>query len=315
MIVAITGGTGFIGKKLVLRHVKQGDEVRVLSRRKAADSGLPDSVKFWTGDITDYADLHSFVNGVDVLYNCAGEIRKQDRMYSLHVEGTRKLLDAATGRISRWVQLSSVGAYGMQNEGVITEKFNLNPCGTYESTKVQSDSVVMNSALSGAFEYVILRPSNVYGAGMTNTSLYSLISMIRRGLFFFLGKPGASANYIHVDNVVDALMLCGENSDAGGQIFNLSDFRTMEQFVAIIVSVLGRNEPHARLPILPVRIFAQMFSFLPGFPLSISRIDAMTGRAIYSNEKIEKMLSYQHQLNMEAGLQEVVNYWLKKDVV
>lgn len=309
MIVAITGGTGFIGKKLVSRHIESGDKVRVLSRNSTEKSDLPDSVTFCTGDVTDFESLQSFVDGAEVLYHCAGEIRNKSRMYSLHVEGTRKLIDAATGRIGRWVQLSSVGVYGRQREGVVTEQTQTNPCGIYETTKLQSDMLVMSSAEMGAFDYVILRPSNVYGAEMTNNSLYGLISMIQRDLFFFIGKSGATANYIHADNVVEALLLCGKQKGANGQIFNLSDFCTMEIFVETIANALGKKIPHARVPILPMRMLAQLCSFVPGFPLTLSRIDALSGRAIYSNNKIEELLNYHHQVIMEAGLQELVAYW------
>jgi NAD dependent epimerase/dehydratase family enzyme len=47
MIIAITGGTGFIGKKLVSFHVARGDAVRVLSRRAPAESALPAAVRHW----------------------------------------------------------------------------------------------------------------------------------------------------------------------------------------------------------------------------------------------------------------------------
>jgi len=71
MIVAITGGTGFIGQKLVSRHLAQGHEVRVLSRRKAVEPGA----KLCSGDLSDTDALRAFVDAADILYHCAGEIR------------------------------------------------------------------------------------------------------------------------------------------------------------------------------------------------------------------------------------------------
>ena len=307
MIVAITGGTGFIGRKLVLRHLERGDEVRVLTRRPIPTTGLPDSVKCYSGDLNGQSDLRSFVEHADVLYHCAGEIGDEMRMQEVHVEGTQRLIREATGRVKRWVQLSSVGAYGKQREGIVTEQTGMNPCGTYEITKVASDALVSAAAREGAFEHVILRPSNVYGAGMSNQSLFGLIEMIRRGWFFFIGKPGASANYIHVENVVEALLLCGERSDAKGRIYNLSDHRTMEQFVAAIAASLGIPMPHLRLPEWPIRMSAKLLGGIAGFPLTQARVDALTGRAIYSCERIERELGYRHIVSMEEGLAELVS--------
>jgi len=230
-------------------------------------------------------------------------------METVHVQGTLNLINAAAGRIGRWVQLSSVGAYGKQRGGVVTEESALNPCGTYEVTKVKSDSLVAGGAVNGAFDYAILRPSNVYGPEMSNRSLFSLISMIQRGLFFFIGKAGASANYIHVDNVVKALLLCGRSPHASGRVYNLSDHRSMEQFVAAIAKGLGIDMPRIRLPETPVRFLAKLAGVVPGIPLTEARIDALTSRAVYPSTRIERELGYQHAVSMENGVLELVKFW------
>lgn len=310
MIVAITGATGFIGKKLVLFHLAQGDSVRVLSRRQLSETALPGSVDLYNADLSSQATLLPFVKNVDILYHCAAEIRDKALMQEVNVEGTRRLIEAATGHIGRWVQLSSVGAYGAQTKGFVTEHTFLNPCGAYELTKVEADALVESAALNGAFEHVILRPSNVYAAEMTNQSLFNLISMIQRGLFFYIGKPRASANYIHVDNVVRALVLCGVHTSAKGQIFNLSDHRTIEQFVMNIAAALGRPSPYIRLSEFVLRIVVKFFGIVPKFPLTESRINALTSAAIYLNYKIEREIEYKHIVSMEQGFKEMVDFWL-----
>ena len=313
MIVAITGGTGFIGRKLVMHYLAQGIEVRSLTRRSVNHVGLPDSVHIFHGGLSDTAELERFVDGVDVLFHCAGEIRNETRMREVHVDGTQHLINAATGRIKRWVQLSSVGAYGKKlGSEVVTEQTPLNPSGIYEVTKVESDRLVSEAALAGAFEYVILRPSNVYGVEMSNQSLFGLIEMIRRGLFFFIGEPGASANYIHVDNVIAALVLCGEHPDAKGRVFNLSDFLTIEKFVEIVSRALGKPNPGVRLPESIVRVSVTLLSKVPGFPLTSARVDALTGRASYSIDKISSCLNYKHIISFESGLIEMTEFMLNR---
>jgi nucleoside-diphosphate-sugar epimerase len=309
MIVAITGGSGFIGRKLVMRHLEQGDEVRVLSRRPPEKSELPDSVKWYSGDLSKSGDLLSFVDKVDVLYHCAGEIKDATKMKALHVDGTARLINMATGRIGRWVQLSSTGAYGQHREGIVTEKTRLNPKGEYEETKVQADNLVIHAANQGAFNYVILRPSIVYGETMSNRSLFGLIALIQKGWFFFIGQPNASANYIHVDNVVKALLICGSAKNVKMQVYNLSDYRSLEDFVKIITNALGCKIPHLRIPELPVRLLIKLLRWIPGMPLTDSRIKALTNYTIYQNTKIEQELGYNHLISMEDGLTNLVNYW------
>lgn len=310
MIVGITGGIGFIGKVLVLRHLAIGDTVRLLTRRLSYDMASPNSVQVFHGDLTGPVEfLIPFVDGIDVLYHCAGEIKNQTKMYSVNVKGTENLCLAANRRIEHWVQLSSVGAYGPQYSGIVTEETPLNPVGIYEKTKTKSDQLVMNAAKEGIFTYSILRPSNVFGPSMTNQSLFQMIAMINKGLLFFIGKPGASANYIHVDNVVEGLVQCGKKDVARGQIYNLSDYRTIEEFVAIIADELRKPVPKLRLPEMPVRWVARLCERLPHFPLTESRVNALTNRSVYSIERIQQELGYVHQFSMEDGLRQMVKAW------
>ena len=310
MIVAVTGGTGFIGKRLVARHLAEGDAVRVLSRRAARERTAGGLLDLYPGDLTDgTADLRRFVDGARVLYHCAGEVRDPARMRALHVEGTRNLSEAAAGRIGVWVQLSSVGAYGPRRAGVVTEETPPFPEGIYERTKAESDGIVAEAAAGGAFGLSILRPSNVFGPGMPNRSLVAMIAMIDRGLFFFIGEHGAIANYIHVDGVADALMRCGRMPQARGRTYNLSEHRTMEEFVAAIADALGRRRPTARLPETPVRLVARILGKVPGFPLTESRVNALVSRAIYPDTRIRSELAYRHPVSIEEGLLQLAREW------
>jgi nucleoside-diphosphate-sugar epimerase len=307
MIVAITGGTGFVGRGLVLRHLAMGNIVRLLSRQPIAKLGTVEIPVSHQGDLTnENFDLCSFVDGADVLYHCAGEIVSQPKMRLLHVLGTQKLIQAASGRIGKWVQLSSVGAYGPQHDGVVTEVTPPNPFGVYEKTKLDSDNLVSKAIQENAFLGTILRPSNVFGVSMNNQSIYHLITMIQQGLFFFIGKPGASANYIYVDNIVEGLVLCGEKAEGKGEIYNLSDYCFIEEFVSIIAENLGKPCPRLRLPGSAVGFAAKIFEKIPGFPLTSSRVAAFLNRAVYPTKKIEQELGYSHLVSIEEGLVKLI---------
>jgi nucleoside-diphosphate-sugar epimerase len=191
-------------------------------------------------------------------------------------------------------------------EGIVTEETPENPHGAYEVTKTECDTLVRRAAADGSFSCTILRPSIVYGPTMTNQSVRQLIRMISRGLFFFIGRPGASANYIHVDNVVDALARCATRAEARGATYVLSDHRSIEDLVALVASELRRPAPRLRLPEGPTRFLASILGPLPGFPLTRSRVDALTGRAIYSPALIERQLSYAHSVQFEEGMRQMV---------
>lgn len=293
-LISITGGTGFVGRHLVRRHLEAGDRVRILTRR----DDVPRGAERIAGDLASGRIPAEFVDGADILYHCAGEIRDAARMEAVHVNGTRALIAAANGEVGRWVQLSSVGVYGKRLDGPVLESDPPAPVGVYERTKADADVIVQASGI----EHTIVRPSIIFGNDMPNQSLRQLVSMIERGLFFFIGPPGASANYVHVENVIDALQLAAGHDAAKGEVFNISDHLPMEQFVETIAESLGRKAPRMRVPVAPLRLLAH----IPRQPLTSSRIDALTSRAVYPTTKIETKLGYQHRVPLAEGLRAFV---------
>ena len=145
MIIAITGGSGYIGKRLLDNLLNTNFEIRLLSRKPFINKNR---IKFFLGDLTSPKDdLSEFLDGVDVLYHCAGEINNENLMHELHVNGTKRLISYAKGNIGLWVQLSSVGAYGNHRVGIVSEKSKENPSGMYEETKTISDNLVIKSGI------------------------------------------------------------------------------------------------------------------------------------------------------------------------
>jgi nucleoside-diphosphate-sugar epimerase len=309
VIVAITGGTGFLGKHLIARHCARGDQVRYLTRKQASE-GIASGSAF-VGNLTSSVEhLRKFVRGADVLYHCAAELHNEAEMQNTNVFGTANLIAAAGGEIGRWVQLSSTGVYGRKAFDDVYEDTAANPADAYEISKEASDKVLREAAQQQNFPCVMVRPSNVYGIDMPNRSLFQLISMIDRGLFFFIGRPGAVANYVHVENVVDALVLCATAKLSGnGRTYIVSDHRKLEELVHIVAAALGKAPPRLRLPESLVRAVSMVAGGIPGFPLSLSRVDALTNRTVYRTDRIMTELGYENRISMEAGIGKLVRYW------
>ena len=311
MIVAITGGTGFIGQRVIQRHLAQHDTVRVITRRTT--SAFP-AVEQFVCDLTQDNDsaLCSALSGCDVLYHCAGELRDPAKMRVLHVDGTRRLINAAKGRVGRWVQLSSVGVYGAHSNTLVTEATPFNPEGEYETTKAESDLMVTAASAEGAFEFTTLRPSNVFAPDMPNQSLFGLINAIARGRFFYIGKGDAQTTYVHADNVACALELLARHPDANGHAFNLSDDAPQQAVVEWIASELGMRPPSGHLPRPLAQGIAHAMRWMPSFPLTPSRVRALTNRTTYPVTKISSILGYQAPVNLESGIREMVRTWKNK---
>ena len=301
MLICVTGANGFIGRHLVSRLVREGHHVRILSRSKG--NNFPSNVEVFKGDlVSGLTDLSSFVSGCSLIFHCAGELTHEALMESLHVGGTQRLLSAALNECSlghyiHWIQLSSVGVYG-QNlahpiaSRVVNEKSGLNPLGVYESTKAKADELLLNEHTTELFSYTILRPSNVFGIGMPNTSLASLIKAVARGIFFYIGKPGAVATYVHVDVVVEALLACGFHARARNKIYNLSDDSTIESLIQEITHSIRVKKPRLRMPYQLIISIVGFFGPHINLPLTISRINALASRTSYPADLIINELNF-----------------------
>ncbi len=309
MKIAITGASGFIGKLLVKKHIDLGDEVHVLSRDEKKFLEFKEEVHLHIGDLSNIYSLTDFVESVDVLYHCAAEIRNESIMDLVNVDGTRNLIQAASGKIKHWVQLSSTGVYGPIYKGIVRENQAYNPVNQYEKTKLASDLLVLEASNNHNFTYTFIRPSNVFGFQMTNMSLFQLIKAIDKGLYFFVGNKGASANYVPVDNVIEALHLAATKTEAKNKIFIISSWCTIEKFVETIAQQLGKPVPSFRISFNIAKLIARLTAFIPKNPLTVARVYALSNKTVYETTKIEKELGYKEVTTTEKTIIGLVEFY------
>ena len=302
--VAITGGTGFIGRTLVRTLLKGGNEVRVLSRRPVDTTSTFQGARWYQGDFRHPIDP-AFLNGVDTLYHLAAELSNSAQMEAVNVQGTANLLTAAKrAGVRRWIQLSSVGVYGPPTSLIVKEGTTPKPANEYERTKLVSDRLVDEACRRSNMEHVILRPSNVIGADMKNGSFFALVKAVSRGPYFFIGPRGAIATYVHVEDVVRALVACQEA--VKGSIYNLSSDCTWEALIERIASLVGVRSPRIRIPAAPLRLVIGALEGHMRVPITSGRLASLTGRSRYSSDRIVKELGFAFTKPMPEGIEDVV---------
>lgn len=301
-VISVTGGSGFIGSQLINRLKNQGNEIRVLSRiYKESDN----QIKYFKGDLTENSDNHiirNFLKGSNILFHCASELNIESKMQSLHIEGTKKLIELSKDQIDKWIQLSSVGAYGQKYKGEINFLTPENPSGLYETTKSKSDHLVKQSGI----KYVILRPSIVFGNTMTNRVIDNLAKAIKYKFFFYINKK-ALMNFVHINDVIEALKLCAYKENAIGNTFILSESLTIQDLVKSLSEGMGTKEPKISIPEMPLRIIAKTFEKFPYFPLTTKRINVMTGELTYDSSLIKTKLGF----NFHSNLKKLFYYYAK----
>lgn len=321
MKVSITGASGFVGSLLVKRLVADGHSVKVLSRNSQKE--FPAGVEVIIGDLgSPSPSIEYFLEGSEVLFHCAGELKNESSMHKVHVDGTNFLINLLKGRNFtggkkiKWVQLSSVGVYGPAKPRVncprsITEDSLPNPYGVYEISKYISDQLVIEAGRSGIIDFVILRPSNILGISMPNKYVFNLIKFVDKNLFFHIGSPAAISTYVHIDDVIEAIILCSEMSSANGKIYNLSRDCFLCDLIEKISVDLGCRNPKLRLPEILIRSLIVLFSGLKSFPLTQRRLDSLVSRTSYSSERIIRDLNFQFKYEFPDAITEIVSAYLE----
>ncbi len=316
MKVFVTGGSGFIGRALCGALVARGDKVVVLSRNM--NLHIP-GVEVLVGDVLGWGlVLPLMLQDVDVVINCMGETRVEEQMYSLHVKGTKKLIDnfllhsRKSGRHIHFIQLSSVGAYGMASRSsgkqiTIDERCTPFPVGQYEVSKTVADELVMGScSTDSTMSFTILRPTNVIGDEMSNQSFYQLANMVRRGLFFYIGDFNSVANYIHVNDVVGAVLHCTSDARAKGKVYIISNDCPLQEVVDAIARYYKVRVPFLRLPEWVARLSVTIFPPVFKLPLTKGRVDALVSKVNYSSELIKAELGFDFSFDIPASVPSVL---------
>ena len=200
MRVLITGGTGFIGKKLAAALLREGElaldggKARRIERVTLFDAFTGESVpadprlEVATGDIADPAVVGPLAAEADVVWHLAAIVSANAEAdfelgYRVNLDGTRVLLDAmrATGRRPRLVFASSLAVFGGDVPDVLTDRTHLTPQTSYGAQKAMGELLVTDYSRKGFVDGRSLRlPTIVVRPGKPNKAASTFASSIIR---------------------------------------------------------------------------------------------------------------------------------------
>ena len=313
-VLAITGIGGFIGLRMCERAQALGWTVRGLDHTEvAADRARALGVEVVVADINDGAALRDLFTGVDRVFHTAAVVAEDGRASDyrrVNVTGTDSVCSAAAeAGVKRLVHLSSVMVYGFDYLPEVDEEQPLNGQGNvYSESKVASDLLARGWNGSGGLEVVVVRPGDVYGVG-SQPWLERPLALLRKRLFALPAGTGV-INHVHVDNLIDGVLLAFEHSSAGGEAFNITDgvatpCATFFQYHATMA-----ERPLMRLPaplltalIGLMEIAARLLGQSP--PASRAGIRFLQRRHRYSTEKARNMLGYRPRISLDEGMADI----------
>lgn len=315
----VTGGSGFIGGKLVQRLVGEGQTVRALARSEASAKRVAElGAEPVRGELGDRASLVAGAAGAQVAFHLAahlGEWGPWEEFERGNVVGTQNALAAcAEAGVERFVHCGTEAAL-MAGKPLIhvdeTAPLRPDSSAPYPATKAKAEQAVRDAAREG-FETVALRPRFVWGKGDT-TLLPGMVATVEAGRFAWVGGGRNITDTAHVDNVVEGLILAAREGRSGEAYF-VTDGEPVvfREFVTELLRTQGVEPPSRNLPAWTAAPMARVCEAawkllpLPGEPpMTNFRSWLLTQECTIDISKAQAELNYKPLISHEQGLAEL----------
>jgi nucleoside-diphosphate-sugar epimerase len=311
--VLITGANGFIGRALAERYRADGAEVTGIDLTADPDRGVI------AADLTRPGPWQDALQRVDLVIHTAAVVSNtasMDLAWRVNVKATADLLAACVdAEVARFVQLSSVAAFGFDFAEEVDETRPLRPMGnTYVDTKIAGEHAVLACHGSGAMDCTIIRPADVYGPGSRPWVVLPL-EMLAKGRFLLPAHGQGVFSPVYIDDLVEGIVLAAANAEGRGQIFTIGGGPGVPcaEFFGYHARMLGRDKPLPAVSTRTAMVIAEtgrrVYQLL-GLPTELGRgtIDMLSRRAGYSIEKARSVLGYQPRINLEDGMQRTAEW-------
>jgi nucleoside-diphosphate-sugar epimerase len=315
----VSGGSGFIGGKLVERLVAEGHPVRALARSDAAAERVAAlGAKPVRGDLADRASLAAGAAGAGVAFHLAahlGEWGPWPEFERGNVEGTENMLaGCAAAGVAHFVHCGTEASL-MAGEPLVgvdeTAPLRPDSRAPYPATKARAELAVRGANREG-FETVALRPRFVWGKGDT-TLLPEMVATVEAGKWAWVGGGRNITDTTHVDNVVEGLILAAAKGRPGEAYF-VTDGEPVafREFVTALLRTQGVEPPDRSVPAWTAapmaRICEAAWKALPlkgTPPMTTFRSWLLTQECTIDIAKARSELGYAPIVTHERGLAEL----------
>jgi nucleoside-diphosphate-sugar epimerase len=319
MIAFVTGATGFIGSRLARRLRERGDEVVCLVRRpeKARDLEAA-GCRIVEGDLSDEAKIRAAMDGADAVFHVAADYRvglhpsQYPKMRDTNVGGTTRVIDAAIDAgADRIVYVSTIAVFGNTHGKTVDEGYE-HPgdsfTSEYERTKVEAHKVALDRIANGA-PIVIVQPGSVYGPG-DHAAVGSQIEQAAAGKLPALAFPDLGLNMVHVDDVVEGILLAHDKGTPGQAYVLGGELTTLGDVVRKAAEIGGKKPPRITMPAIALKAMVPIAPLVtkamgvgPNLKELISSGDGVTFWA--TDDKARSELGYAPR-DLDTGLRQTL---------
>jgi UDP-glucose 4-epimerase len=301
-VALVTGASGYIGTRLVRKLLGSGYRVVAFDLRfsPAFVEEFEGKVLFADGDINDKDKICSLIekNGVEYIYHMAGLKNRKNQIeeFSLlmHVNygGTLSILDCARQypqHIKHVILMGTTEEYGTAVAPFYETSQEL-PNSAYGLSKLAATRLALLFYTQYKVPVTIMRPSITYGPGQgTEMFLPALITGLLSDKPFAMSPGLQVRDFLYIDDLIDALVVCCEESNLCGEIVNVASGISLQlKEVAEKVACFLQKEDALQVGAIPYRGFEIM-----NYSINI--------------DKIKKLSSWRPITSFEEGIKKTIN--------
>jgi dihydroflavonol-4-reductase len=301
----VTGATGFVGAAVARALLREGWQVRVLTRATSDRSNLQAlPLEVAVGDLTDRASLDGATADCEALFHVAADYRlgapDPSELYRINVEGTRNVLAAARrAAVKRVVYTSSVATVGIPADGTPGDEQTpvalAAMIGHYKRSKFLAEQAAVEAVRDG-LPVVIVNPSTPVGPGdVKPTPTGRVILDAAAGRMPAYVDTGL--NIVHVDDVAAGHLLAFHRGRIGDRYILGGEDMTLREILREVAHIAGREPPRVRLPyaaVLPIACAAEIIAKVTGRPgrVTLEAVRMSRKRMFFSSAKAVRDLGY-----------------------
>jgi len=310
----VTGGSGFLGKRLIAELVDgRGVPVAALARSEAAAIAVRGpGAEPVRGDLDDVRAMTEGMASCDVVFHSAAHVKVYGRLpefMKVNVRGTENALAAARAAgVRRFVHIGTEAVLADGRPIIRADEhrpYPARPAGPYPISKGLAERAVIAANRPGELETVVVRPRFIWGKGDTSV-LPQLVDAVRRKKFAWLSGGRYLTSTCHVANVVEGALLAAERG-APGEIYFLTDGEPTELrgFMTALLATQGVAAGDREIPRWVARAVAWLTGWMRTPPVTRTAIALMGHEVTVDDTRARRELGYAGKVTREAGLAEL----------